>query len=216
MGALMPSTADYGSTFGVVVFVQELALLAYCLIRYRYDDAAGDGSPSAEVKSAEKRIDNGNERLDEDTRFLFDVVARQNEGMIQNIDALDNALIAVTVGIFAIALFTADKWYDLEPNFRFAGLFFLGESAVVALGGYLTVYVVARGEPDLVRLWNFAMDYADSAVKATSAAIADITRCGKTNVVVRRYKRTFVLPATLLAGIAAGVIVAGRAFGAPF
>ena len=211
----MPS-ADYGSTFGIVVFVQELVLLAYCLVHCRHVDAAGDGSPRAEARGAKKSLHNVDQRVDDDTRFLFDVVARQNEGMIQNIDALDNGLIAVTVGIFAITLFTADKWYDLEPNFRFAALFFLGESAVVALGGYLTGYVVGRGESDVVRPGDFALDYADSAAKATSAAIADITRSGKTNVVVRRYKQTFVILATLLAGVAAGVIVAGRASGVPF
>jgi hypothetical protein len=44
-GFVMASAADYGSTFGIVVFVQELALLAYSLARYgRDDDAAGVGA----------------------------------------------------------------------------------------------------------------------------------------------------------------------------
>jgi hypothetical protein len=213
-GFVMASAADYGSTFGIVVFVQELALLACCLARYGHGNEAGGDPHQADVECADKRLDDVEEHLDDDTRFLFDVVARQNEGVVQNIDALDNGFIAVAVGIIAVTLFAADKWFDLDPNFRFASMLFLCESSVVALCGYLTSYVVLQEEQDIVRLGEFAMDFSESAVKATFSAISDITRTGRANVLARRYKRTFLTWATLLAGIATGVIVAGRAVGA--
>ncbi len=50
------------------------------------------------------------QELDSDTRFLCDVVARDNEAVIQNIDALDNGLIAVAVGVIAAVLFLGDTW----------------------------------------------------------------------------------------------------------
>jgi hypothetical protein len=210
------SAPDYGSTFGALVFVQELALLAYFAVRAIRDAnvAAHDGALEIEVASAQDRPDDDDDgRLSDDVRFLFDVVARQNEGIIQNIDALDNGLIAVAVGVIAIALFASDKWFDLDPNLRFAGFFFLSESAVVALFGYLTTYFMRDGTIDAVLLGEFVVDFSDSPVETTSLAISDISRSGKSNVVARRYKRAFMILTTLLAVVAAGVIVAARALG---
>lgn len=195
------------------MFVQELALLAYFAVHTAREAnmAADNQALEREARRAADRPDDDNACLSDDVRFLYDVVARQNEGIIQNIDTLDNGLIAIAVSVIAIALFAADKWFDLDPNLRFAGFFFLIESAVIALFGYLTTYFTRGGTVDAVLLGEFAVDFADSAVEATSLAISDITRSGKSNVVVRRYKRGFMILTTLLAVVAAGVIVAGRA-----
>ena len=149
--------------------------------------------------------------LDDDIRFLFDVVARQNESIVQNIDALDNALIAVAVGAIAIALFAADKWPDLEPQLRFAGLFFLIESAVCTVLGYVTAQFVGVEDEGVIRLADFAADFAVSPLGSTSSAIWAITRSAKTHTMIRRFKRTSMMLATGLAIVAAVLIVAGRA-----
>jgi|SRR5581483_1830747 len=64
---------------------------------FRAEDVpAGDGSVSA------------------DTQFLFDVVARRTESAVQNIDALDNGIVAIIVGIIAVALVVT----TLFPQFK--------------------------------------------------------------------------------------------------
>jgi len=112
-------------------------------------------------------------------------------------------------------VFAADKWLDLEPYLGFAGSFFLIESAVCAVLGYVKDQFVGVEAEDVVRLSDFAVDFAVSPVGSTSAAIWAITRSAKTGIMVRRFKRTSMMLATLLAGVAAGPIVAGRAFGRP-
>ncbi|HEV2738107.1 MAG TPA: hypothetical protein VGU66_05960 [Candidatus Elarobacter sp.] len=191
-----------------MMFAQEVALLSYFVVRAaRTADTDGDaGRLHAQVRGAYSQLDD--ERLDDDTRFLFDVIARQNEGIVQNIDTLDNGLIAVAVGIIAVTLFAADKWFDLDPILRFAGFFFLIESAVIALLGYLAVSFVGPGTADVVRLRDFAVDFSESAAEATASAIAEATRSAELNVVARRSKRAFIILATILAIVAAGLIVA--------
>ena len=204
--------ADYGSMFGLLVFAEELVFLAYCFVRGSRDSPAEEYEPAGEdTGSSSKYLDDDQERLDDNTRFLFDVVARQNEGIVQNIDALDNSLIAVVVGIMAVSLFAADKWFDLDPSFRFAGLFFLSESVVTALLGYSTIYFAKCGAREDTVLSHFAVDFSESPLEATSTAIAGLTRSAKANIVARRYKQTFVILATILTIVAAGMVLAGRA-----
>ena len=219
----MSSAVDYGSTLGALLFIQELTLLACLLMRAapNADAQAGNESRQTSAESADDEHPSGPEQtafaveddLDDDTRFLFDVVARQNESIVQRIDALDNGLIAVAVAVIVVALFVADKWFDFDPSFRFAGVIFLIESAICALFGYLTMHLIGGGAEDVVRLDDFAVDFSEARAKATFLAISNITRSGKTNFVVRRYKRAFITIATLLVIVAAGVVVAGRALG---
>jgi hypothetical protein len=213
----MASSADYGSTFGFIVFVQELALLAYCFLRSDRSAGAEEYKPPQDrARTAENSVDDKGETLDADTRFLFEVVARQNEAIVHNIDALDGALIAVVVGTIAIALFAADKWFDLNPNLRFAAFCFLSESAVAALLGYSAISFTKEETIDDAAFRFFVIDFAKSPLGATSSAIAGLTHSAKANMVARRYKQTFIIIATVLALIAAAVIVAGRsAFAMP-
>jgi hypothetical protein len=199
------------SLFGFLVFVQEMVLLlvlSLLLRGVRDSDAEGvvghgaQCSPSVTPPSDVTAVD-GDEQLDDDMRFLFDVVARQNEGLVQNIDAADNGLIAVAVGIIAITLFTADKWFDLDPNCRFAGFFFLLESAVCIVLGYVTVRFVGAKAENVAQHTDFAIDFAESPAEATSSAISSFTQAAKIQVAVRRLKRTFMMLATFMAVVAA-------------
>ncbi|MDQ6941062.1 MAG: hypothetical protein M3169_00920 [Candidatus Eremiobacteraeota bacterium] len=210
-----------------MLFMQELTLLGYFLLRAALHPGAEPDDEllhSSTESAADERDDERppdpehapfatEDDLDDDTRFLFDVVARRNESIIQRIDALDNGLIAVAVAVVVVTLFVADKWFEFDPDFRFACIFFLIESAICALFGYLTTQLIGGGAEDVVRLDDFTVDFSEARAKATFLAISNITRSGKTNVKVRRYKRAFITIATLLVIVAASVVVAARAMG---
>lgn len=208
----MAPAPDYGSTIGALLFAHEVALLFYFVARSAHD-AVRDRTREALQPPSVDPDDLADDHLDADTRFLFDIVARRNESIVQNLDALDNGLIAVTVAIIAVTLFAADKWFDLDPIFRLTGFFFLLESAAIALLGYLTTYFAEPRSVDDVALRNFAKDFFQSAAGATASAITDIVRSAERNAIARRLKRAFVILATALAMIGAMVLVTGRAFG---
>jgi hypothetical protein len=202
-----------------LVFVQELALLMFLVLRgvRRADSEAdfvnGSESSAATTQLPRAKAIDGEEHVDDDTRFLFDVVARQNERLVQNIDALDNGLVAISVGIIAMTLFAGDKWFDLNPACRFASFFVLAESAVCTVLGHVTARFVGAEAEYVVYVSDFAVDFTESPGESTASAISSITRSAKINVVVRRLKRTFMMLATFLSVVAAVVIVVGRALG---
>jgi hypothetical protein len=216
---------DYSSTFGLVLFCQEVAGIL-CLFAHEItlarrgkteEAVAGDllASIAEESASANSDEEDDAEGLDDDTRFLFDVIERRNEGLVQNIDALDNDLIAVAVGLIAIALFGADKWFLSEPTYRFAAYVLLGESAACALFGYLSIYFVKSGAQDVVRLNDFVVDFGFEPIEATNSAIKATANAGEVNVMIRRAKRVALLVATVTLAAAVTLIVASRAFGTP-
>jgi hypothetical protein len=220
-------SVDYSSTLGLVVFCQEAAGILYLFAREiilarreKAQEVADDGPFADDDAAAGPDSDSGEEDgdtegLDDDTRFLFDVIERRNEGLVQNIDALDNGLIAVAVGLIAIALFGGDKWFVSEPTYRFAGYVLLGESALYALCGYLSIYFVKSGAQDVVRLNDFVVDFGFEPVEATNSAIRATANAGEVNVMVRRTKRIALLVATMTLAAAAALIVAARVFGTP-
>jgi hypothetical protein len=208
----MAPPIDYGSTLAFIFFLHELALIPILLMN---SSRAGpnDGEPSSDHDSSriiEADTDNA-ERLNDDMRFLYDVAARDNEGVVQNIDALDNGLIAVAVGIFAVALFVGDKWFVLEPTFRFVALTLLGESAIIALLGYFSTYLVKATE--LVRVGELIVEAGLYPKDAIERAITAFIVSGQSNRKVRLIKRTLVTAATSLTFVAAILCVVGRALG---
>ncbi|MBV8645745.1 MAG: hypothetical protein JO225_17725, partial [Candidatus Eremiobacteraeota bacterium] len=71
-----------------------------------------------------------------DDQFVYDVVARYNETVVQNIDALDNAFLALVAGVTAMAVFATDKVYELAPTEEQWALVALGCSALLCFVGY--------------------------------------------------------------------------------
>lgn len=121
--------------------------------------------PGANVDPSATRVDNEENdepKIDADTQFLFDAVARQNTGIVQNIDAVDGDIIAVAVGIIASGLFIGDKWFELGPLCRCSGLFLLGETTRIVIGGYLTIHYLGAGAEDPGRLTDFAVDFTSA------------------------------------------------------
>jgi hypothetical protein len=208
----MAPPIDYGSTLAFIIFLHELALIPILLMN---SSRAGpnDGEPSSDHDSSRiiEADTNNAERLDDDMRFLYDVAARDNEGVVQNIDALDNGLIAVAVGIFAVALFVGDKWFVLEPAYRFVALTLLGESAIIALLGYFSTYLVKATE--LVRVGELIVEAGLYPKDAIERAITAFIVSGQSNRKVRLIKRTLVTAATSLTFVAAILCVVGRALG---
>jgi hypothetical protein len=241
----MIATDDYGSVFFTVVFVQELLLLAYLLGGAALDasrhpeELVGSSTPKESSLSKDDTPDTPIfEDVDEETRFLFDVVTRHNEALRQNIDALDAGLIAVAVGIVAGTLFIGDKWHDLAPLWRFAALLLIAEAAISAAVGYVSTFLAVpgpglpstvglasgtnmkrersprvRGAQDTVLLTRFVIDFSSSPVEATTSAIDGILEFTKANARVRTQKRTFTVVATCFVFAASVLAVFARVYG---
>lgn len=76
--------------------------------------------------------------------FAYDVAARFNEVLIANIDATDNALIAMFAGTLALGAFAVDKIGELAPERARIVLALFGASALAILlllagAGVLTI-----------------------------------------------------------------------------
>jgi hypothetical protein len=202
--------AGCGSTVSFIIFAQEVLLLLAVAVRSSVTPQTAAPEAQAErdvaTEAVSGRTGNGDE-LDDDTRFLYDVVAREHERLVQNTDAIDNALIAIAVGIIAAALFAADKFVDLQPDDRCAAFFLLGESAVATIAGYLS------RTPDFGSLHGFLVDFAAWPLAATLTAVEGLTEASKASRTIRRVKRYCVILATVLVVAAGIVIIVGRAHG---
>lgn len=217
------------STIAFVIFIEEVILLLYLFWREwrgaadrrrematvrQSDDtttaAATTRSPG--LGSTAARDENSGARIDCDAQFLFDVVYRQHTSIVQNIDALDGALIAVAVGVVALGLFIGDKWFEIDDTWRCAGLFVLGEATLAVILGYLTIYFGAGAE-DPGKLADFVVDFSSAPVEATFSAIENFTRSAEMNVQIRRWKRSSIVLSTVLVFAAASLAIVGRSLG---
>jgi hypothetical protein len=241
----MTPADGYGSVLFAVIFVQELLLLALLLGGAALDALRHPEELAASSTPNESSLAQGDtadtpifEDVDDETRFLFDVVTRHNEALRQNIDALDAGLIAVAVGIVAVTLFIGDKWHDLAPSWRFAALLLIAEAAISAAVGYVSTFLAApgagfpdtaglvsgtdlkrersprvRGAQDSVLLTRFVIDFSASPVDATTSAIDGILEFTKANTRVRTQKRTFTVVATCFVFAASVLLVFARVYG---
>jgi hypothetical protein len=202
--------AGCGSTVFFVFFVHEvlllLALIMWC--RGTAQMPAGGRERERDLGAdSGSRAQTDNDELDDDTRFLYDIVAREHERLVQNIDAIDNALIAIAVGIVAAALFAGDKFAAFQPNDRCAAFLLLGEAVLATIAGY-----VSR-TPDSGRLDGFLVDFATWPLVATLAAIEGLTLASGVTRTIRRIKRNCAVFATVLVVTAGILIIVGHAHG---
>jgi len=164
---------------------------------------APDPRPQAIEPAAE--IDEGNDQ------FVYDVVARFNEAVVQNIDALDNAFLALVAGATAIAVFTADKIYELAPTEEHWALVALGCSALLCFLGYASSYwKTANGSPDPRR---FVEEFGTSPTDATLRAISETMQVSSRNLAVRSVKRALAFAAMALLFASTVVVLLARAHG---
>ncbi|MBV8370616.1 MAG: hypothetical protein JO036_17025 [Candidatus Eremiobacteraeota bacterium] len=73
----------------------------------------------------------------DDDAFAFDVVARANEALRANVDAVDSALTAILAGVVAVIVFTTDKLRDLPDPDRWIAGVLLGAATLTCALGYL-------------------------------------------------------------------------------
>jgi hypothetical protein len=194
--------AAYGSTVAFVIFLLEVfALLVFAVVFFMRSPTSDDADTEA-ASGATESYD-----LDEPTKFLFDVVARDNERVVQNIDAIDSALIAIAVGIIAVALFAGDKFAELNPDDRLDAFVLLGVSAITTIAGYLL------RTRELGRLFAFAVDFAAFPQSTAEAVIEGLIAASEAGRRVREVKKACVVLATALAAVASIFVIVGRARG---
>jgi hypothetical protein len=125
--------------------------------------------------------------------FAYDVAARFNEALIANIDATDNALMAIFAGTLALGVFAIDKIRELAPEHG----------------------RIVRGfsNRDGVQPKYFIPDFTADPQAATMQAIEELTRSGEANLAVRRSKKIAAVLAILLLLAGAGALTIARVRG---
>lgn len=137
--------------------------------------------------------------------FAYDVVARANEALRANVDAIDTALTAILAGVVAVIVFTADKLRDLPDPDRWIAVMFLGGATLSCVLGYVIgVSWRGFGKRDGVRPATFIPDFLRHADLATADATKQLVKAGEVNFIVRLWKQIFATAALslLLAGVA--------------
>jgi len=212
------SDVDYGSTVFVVIFLQEIVLGVLLFVPWSTAAALSPKPPAAQwddTEHAATETTDPDEALDRDSAFLYDVVARENERIVQSIDALDTTLIAVVVGIVAVALFAGDKFSELQPNDRCAGFILLAEAAAAALLGYFSAPTFLLGEntAEFGPILEFVSDFSSLPLTTTLSAIGDLIAAATLNRSIRLAKRRWILLATAYFFVATVCLIIARAHG---
>jgi hypothetical protein len=130
--------------------------------------------------------------------FVYDAVARVNEGLVGNIDAIDTVLTAILAGALAAVLFTADKLADLPHAPGICALVLFCCSALTCALGYFVGLWSGVWNLDGIRPRNFIADVVKEPGLALLGAIRAQIEAGETNMTIRLYKRVSALIAVLL------------------
>jgi hypothetical protein len=131
--------------------------------------------------------------------FIYDVIARTNEGVVSNIDAADLALLAVLTAIAAVVVFGIDKIRELVPFWERTSYLLLAGSVVACVRGYLIGIFKIREPIDPRR---FVIDFATDPEKTTANATRGTMNAYYLNVLDRKAKRIAV-------AVALGLLVLG-------
>lgn len=147
--------------------------------------------------------------------FAYDVTARFNEVLIANIDATDNALMAILAGTVALGVFAIDKLRELAPESERVVLALLGASALSCLIAYtmpLPPFRAFRAR-DGIRPKYFIPDFTEDPQEVTMRAIKQLTRSSEANLGIRQAKKIGAVLAILLLLAGAGVLTMVRVRG---
>jgi hypothetical protein len=133
-----------------------------------------------------------------DDQFVYDMAARFNESVTANVDAVDTELIAVLVGNFALAIYSADKISELEGT----GLYIWGIGVAIVFSIVLAVLGYLSGSPfgprqlqDGIRPRAVLLDLVNNPSTAIGDAVRVLIEVGEQNVRIRGRKRLAVLVA---------------------
>ena len=175
------------------------ALLAL-ILAYFLGSAATAGSRAAQHQPPEPQPAAEEDYLGDD--FVYDVVARTNEGVVRNIDTTDLAGLAVLAAIAAVVVFGIDKIRELAPPWEWVSYSLLAASAVVCVIGYL-IGVFKTREPIDPR--RFMIDFAADPEGTTANVTLGTVHAYYQNARDRKAKRIAV--AVALALLVAGTVV---------
>jgi hypothetical protein len=163
------------------------------------------------------RCTNGDEHDDTDLGddFVYDVTARFNEALIANIDATDNALMAILAGSVALGVFAIDKIRELAPESERIVLALLGASAFSCLIAYTMPLPLFRAfrTQDGIHPKYFIPDFTDDPQGAMMRAVKQLMRSGEDNLAIRRAKKIGAVLAILLLLAGAGMLTMARVRG---
>ena len=142
--------------------------------------------------------------------FVYDVVARTNEGVVSNVDTADLALLAVLTAVAAVVVFGIDKFSELAPPWQWLAYSLLACSALSCSIGYGIRLLKAR-EP--IDPHTFMIDFAERPAATTTNAILGTVAAYYPNATDRKIKRIAV--AVALTSLILGTLVMAVARSAP-
>ena len=171
--------------------------------------SANQRPPEARERRTDVQGDEDERESKLDDAFVYDVVTRFNESLLENIDAIDTAVTAVLAGDVAIAVFAIDKIRELHRAEEYWAIGLLFGSVLVMPLSYASASPSARAERDGVKLRPFVADVIIRYDAAFSNAIETVMRACELNLTVRFSKRALVLAAMIF--LLAGVVVVALA-----
>ena len=167
---------------------------------------SADESPNAAIDEDSESLSS-----DGDDTFLYDVLARTNEGVVNNIDAVDLALLAVLAVIAAVVGFGIDKVREIASPWNWAAFGLLGASALLCVLGYLIGVFKTREAIDPRR---FLIDFADDPEGTRATAATGTARAYRQNAWDRRAKRVAIALALGFLVLGSLLIAMARSSGA--
>jgi hypothetical protein len=139
--------------------------------------------------------------------FLFDLAARFNESVMQNIDATATVLIAVLGITTAFAVLAVDKINELDCGYESWALRLLIGAGAVSAAGF-ALYGLGRPR-DGIRPSRFIAAYTQNPAEAVADATLELARKADSNVRTRFYLRALAMAAVAL--FLAGALMVGLA-----
>ena len=171
--------------------------------------SANQRPPAARERRTDVQGDEDERESKLDDAFVYDVVTRFNESLLENIDAIDTAVTAVLAGDVAIAVFAIDKIRELHRAEEYWAIGLLFGSVLACLCAYVIGFPIGPRRRDGVKLRPFVADVIIRYDAAFSNAIETVMRACELNLTVRFSKRALVLAAMIL--LLAGVVVVALA-----
>lgn len=185
------------------------ALLRFLLV-FMLLGLAASSVPAQPIAAPQPEAGEAVDESDETDDFVYEVVARTNEGVVSNIDTAELALLAVLAAIAAVVVFGIDKIRELAPPWELLAYLLLGGSGGACVVGYLIGLFKAR-EPIDPR--SFLVDFADDPEETRTNATLGTVRAYYQNARDRFAKRIAVTAALALLVVGTVVIALARSSG---
>lgn len=137
--------------------------------------------------------------------LIVDIASRYNESLVQNLDALDIALLTILGVDVAFSVFAVDKIFRLDCASQTYAIDFIAGSVVASLLGYA---VGILGAPrDGIKPGELVADLAERGTDALGDAVRELVRNGEKNLGLRLVKRILAVTAVVLFLVGAEFVV---------